>query len=246
MKNHGDNSVRDEPTLACGQNKLKLKSENTTIEDFCIQPLAVEVQVLISGGILVLLAFGITILWFLFRERISVWGYSKPWIRRIFFQQHQLDEERAYDAFIVHADGDSQWVEEVLVKGLEEAGSPGYKCCYTARDFQVGGLTPALTSQAIEASRRTIIVLSKEYVESCPEHTALQAAHSQPLKEATDRVILVVRGEVPHLPSTQATEAIRSYIRLHVYLSSQDPAFWPKLRHRMRPQGRMKVKDRGT
>lgn len=71
-------------------------------------------------------------------------------------------EERRYDAYVSHADADRAWVEETLAPRLSAAG----RRVFLEDDLPLGGVELEERSRAVQASRRTLMVVSQAYLES--------------------------------------------------------------------------------
>ena len=56
-------------------------------------------------------------------------------------------------------------------------------------------MIPDQIIHSVESSRRTIIVLSKPYIQSMWTKLEFRAAHTQALQDKTQRVIIIVKGE---------------------------------------------------
>lgn len=92
---------------------------------------------------------------------------------------------------------------------------------------------------AVEKSSRTLIVLSKSFLQSEHCDTEFDAAHHK------NRVIVVVKGELP--PKEQLGPTISKYIATNTYLKDDDPWFWNKLRYALPHRGRKRRRhERGA
>ena len=109
-------------------------------------------------------------------------------------------------------------------------------------------MIPDQIIQSVESSRRTLIVLSKAYVDSMWTKLEFRAAHTQvgclilrlltgfdsvhiqALQDKTQRVILVVRDKDVIADKESMEEDLQRYISLNTYLDCEDPWFWQKLR----------------
>ena len=118
-----------------------------------------------------------------------------------------------------------------LTSGLEcpAEASEKYKCLIHTRDWHAGEMIPDQIIHSVESSRRTIIVLSKPYIQSMWTKLEFRAAHTQALQDKTQRVIIIVKGELPELDCLD--DDLRRYISLNTYIASGDRWFWPKLRY---------------
>ena len=117
-----------------------------------------------------------------------------------------------------------------LTSGLEcpAEASEKYKCLIHTRDWHAGEMIPDQIIHSVESSRRTIIVLSKSYIDSMWTKLEFRAAHKQALQDKTRRVILIVNGSLPDLDSLD--DDLRMYIKTNTYLDTKDPWFQQKLR----------------
>jgi len=90
-------------------------------------------------------------------------------------------------------------------------------------------------------SRRTIIVLSTEYIEAVWTKLEFKAAHMQAMQDKMQRIIIITHGSLP--PIDTLDRDLQRYIRLNTYLSSDDKYFWSKLRYALPRGGNIKAKD---
>lgn len=95
-----------------------------------------------------------------------------------------------YDAFVSYCDRepDRTWVRTALVPALDAAG---LRICVDDRDFMIGA--PLLTEmeRAIVQSRRTIIVLSKGYIDDAFDEVEYLMARTLGLEEEQHRLLPV-------------------------------------------------------
>jgi hypothetical protein len=69
----------------------------------------------------------------------------------------------AHDVFISHSHQDADWVQGWLLPRLEDAG---LKVCIDFRDFEIGVPSLVNMERAVERSRRTLLVLTPNWVDS--------------------------------------------------------------------------------
>jgi hypothetical protein len=74
-------------------------------------------------------------------------------------QQNTFD----YDVFISYSHRDSEWVHDWLLPRLEAAG---LRVCVDFRDFEVGVPSLINMERAAERSRKTLLVLTPDWIES--------------------------------------------------------------------------------
>ncbi len=75
-----------------------------------------------------------------------------------------------YDAFISYSHKDGDWVQHTLLPPLERAG---LRICIDERDFEVGAPSVVNMENAVERSRKTLLVLTPAWVAS--EWTAFES-----------------------------------------------------------------------
>lgn len=175
------------------------------------------------GAFVIVIA--ITLLLFVFRQEMRVWFHSRFGIR-LFYRATDLDRddrEKLFDAFVSYSSKDEAFVAEELAPVLEEQ----YKLCLHYRDFPVGAFIADTIVQAVESSRRTIMVLSENFIKSEWCRFEFKSAHHQVLRDRRKRLIVVLLGEVPQ---KELDPDIRLYLKTNTYLQWGDKLFWEKLR----------------
>lgn len=166
-----------------------------------------------------------------YKETIMIYVFSKSW-GKIFFSEDQVDKNKPYDAFLSYSHHDEDFVEKTLLPGLESEDNPKelqYKCLIHTRDWNVGDMISDQIIESIETSRRTIIVLSVGYIKSMWSKLEFQAAHAKAMKENTQRVIIILHGEIPE--KDDLDEDVKKYLKTNTYIDTNDPWFWKKLRY---------------
>ena len=76
----------------------------------------------------------------------------------------ELPPGKMYHVFFSHSREDREWVLQVVLR--LESPQYGFKCCFADRDFDLGVPVFQNITKCIHASRRTVIVMSPEFVES--------------------------------------------------------------------------------
>ncbi|XP_055707210.1 toll-like receptor Tollo [Phlebotomus papatasi] len=165
---------------------------------------------------------------FVFRQEMRVWFHSRFGVR-LFYRASDTDKnerDKLYDAFVSYSSKDEAFVAEDLAPVLEN-GDPQYKLCLHYRDFPVGPYSPDTIVQAVESSRRTIMVLSENFIKSEWCRFEFKSAHHQVLRDRRRRLIVILLGEVPQ---KDLDPDIRLYLKTNTYLQWGDKLFWEKLR----------------
>ncbi|KAH8379256.1 hypothetical protein KR009_003953 [Drosophila setifemur] len=170
-----------------------------------------------------------TLLVFIFRQEMRVWCHSRFGVRLFYNAQKDVDKnerEKLFDAFVSYSSKDELFVNEELAPMLE-LGEHRYKLCLHQRDFPVGGYLPETIVQAIDSSRRTIMVVSENFIKSEWCRFEFKSAHQSVLRDRRRRLIVIVLGEVPQ---KELDPDLRLYLKTNTYLQWGDKLFWQKLR----------------
>ena len=115
---------------------------------------------------------------------------------------------------------DDEWVMNALQPNMEEGPQP-VKLCIKSRDFIPGHSLIESISENIHQSRKTILVLSPNFVESnwCHHEMEMEMAKMMLLDENLDVIILVL---LHNIPDNKMTLSLRQLLCKKEYLK------WPK------------------
>ncbi|XP_061197405.1 uncharacterized protein LOC133205578 [Saccostrea echinata] len=151
-----------------------------------------------------------------------------------FFKEYEDDDGKEYDAFISYKSSkeDEDFVLHQLYPKLEE--EMGFKLCLHFRDFTPGDIIANNIIQAIENSRRTIMVLSPNYVESEWCRMEYQKAQHEMLKRK-HRIIPIMFRDITKCEKFD--KALGDILRTVTYIqwpedgdSNKIERFWNQLR----------------
>ncbi|XP_022199062.2 toll-like receptor 6 [Nilaparvata lugens] len=169
---------------------------------------------------------------FLYRRELRVWIYSRCGLRMCYkttaFEEEQ-DRDRLFDAYVSYSVKDDGFVSEMLAPGLEQ-GDPAFRLCLHYRDFNVSAYVADTIVEAVESSRRTIVVLSKNFIQSEWCRFEFKSALHEVLKDRRRRMIIVIYGE---LPQKDLDPDLRLYLKTNTTIQWGDRQFWQKLRFAM-------------
>ncbi|XP_071093934.1 toll-like receptor 13 [Haliotis cracherodii] len=129
-------------------------------------------------------------------------------------QRQEVDTaDYEYDAFVAYSAPDRHWVIRNMLPVLE--GKENFKLCVHDRDFEVGKLIVDNIVDAIEASRKIIIVLSNSFAQSdwCRFELNLIQRH---VLENGQRLLVVVMLE--EIDTRHMTKAMRAMLQTTTYL----------------------------
>lgn len=184
-------------------------------------------------SVLTLFVLGMIVLGLVFwnRDFLKVWCFVKfGW--KFDRGKNKDDDERPYDAFVSYSSDDEAFVVRELLPHLEDAheGRQGYRLCVHFRDFPVGGSIAESIIDAVECSRRVIIILSNNFLSSEWCHYEFQTAHHRLLEERKSRIIMILLDEIN---SNMLDNELRDYLKTRTYVKYGDPWFWPKIEYAM-------------
>ena len=134
-------------------------------------------------------------------------------------------EETLYDAFISYSTKDSDWVINHLVNPLENLHPP-YNLCLHERDFMIGEPICENIRKAVEGSKCTICVVSKNWLESEWCQFEFRVAHGVAIVEKQIRLLVILKEEIP---KNKITGYLKFYMKTFTYLDSAHSLFWSRL-----------------
>ena len=150
-------------------------------------------------------------------------------------------DEASYDAFISYSSKDSDWVIDQLMNPLENLNPP-YNLCLHERDFLVGVPICDNITKAIEGSKCTVCVVSKNWLESDWCQFEFRVAHCLATVEKKTRLLVILKEEIP---KDKIKGDLKFYMKTftYMYLDSDHPLFWPRLLHDLPRPDTEKVRD---
>ena len=163
---------------------------------------------------------------FNFRSELQVWVFSK-WGARLCHSCPVSDGEREkmYDAYVSYSIKDEHFVTQVLSSELEH-GDPSYKVCLHYADLPQTTFVADSICEATRNSKRTIIVLSSNYiVHEWSRYDVRSALHD--VLKSRGRAIILVLGDIPQ---HGLDPDLRHYMKTNTTIHWSDRLFWDKLR----------------
>ena len=206
--------------------------------DFCVsdevvykildQPLIISISVVLSVIVICVIVF---IVAFRNRKFLRLWCFIKFHFR--FGCRKEIgDDNRPYDAFLSYCSLDGRVIVHEIVPHLEEPrnGKQGYKLYVSDRDFPAGGSIAETIIHALNITKRVIVIVSDNYLQSEWCQYEFRQAHYQLIKEKSNRIIMIVLEELnPDL----IYEEIGHYLKTRTYVKYDDPLLWPKVEYAM-------------
>nr|XP_055023157.1 toll-like receptor 13 [Misgurnus anguillicaudatus] len=111
----------------------------------------------------------------------------------------RMDTKRQYryDVFISYSSKDEHWVMKKLLPNLEQRGPPFLRLCLHGRDFQLGQDIVENITDSIYASRRTLCLVSRNFLRSTWCTLEMQLGTYRLQVEQRDILILVFLEKIP-------------------------------------------------
>ncbi|KAL1131634.1 hypothetical protein AAG570_011247 [Ranatra chinensis] len=178
-------------------------------------------------------SIGLVCALFVYRRELRVWLYSHCGLRMCYrAAAFEEDQERLFDAYVSYSVKDEAFVTQMLAPGLE----PPFRLCLHYRDFNMTAYVADTIIEAVEASKRTIVVLSRNFVNSEWCRFEFKSALHEVLKDRRRRLIVVLVGEVN---PKDLDPDLRLYLKTNTCIEWGDRLFWQKLRFAMPDPGRL-------
>ncbi|XP_049876814.1 protein toll-like isoform X2 [Pectinophora gossypiella] len=209
--------------LICIESGIPLSS--VTSYEVCQDQLRIALSV---GGSLGALTLVTLLLLWRYRLPLKIYLYSRG-MCLFCIREEEIDSDKPFDAFLSFAQGDIDYVTQKLLPKLEHEPNV-YNLCVHYRDWVVGDWIPAQIMRSVSLSKRTIILLSRNFVASMWASLEFRYALASATKEGRTRLIVIVLDDVLSEP---LEGELHTYVTYNTYLSCDDPFFWDKLRYAM-------------
>ncbi|XP_071084949.1 toll-like receptor 6 [Haliotis cracherodii] len=157
-------------------------------------------------------------------------------------QPIENSSNKTYDAFVAYSHHDTTWVVKTLLPRLE-SGSPdgnNFRLCLHQRDFAVGAAIADNICQSVEASRHTILVLSRKFLESEWCLMEFRTAFHQSLIEKKKHLILVLLEDIP---VNDLDADFRRCMQTWTYIHISDKLFWDRIVYSLTDKSKPKRKS---
>ena len=201
--------------------------------DDCKEKSELLTVLLLSGSVCLVAIMSISAV-YKGRWHIRYWIYLLRYRRS---EYRRLGEvEFRYDAFVIYADDDSDFVHDTLLPKLE--GEEHHRLCVHFRDFQPGKIIVDNIVESMSNSRMAIVMLSKSFCESRWCKFELIIAQDRWLNNESDALLIVMLED---LESDHMTPDLRALIRTTTYIMWTEDSlgqrlFWEQILNTLRRQ----------
>lgn len=208
---------REQTTCSDGYTLLIHVNESTA----CIKYQKIILTVCMVLLIIALIIALMILFYYKYNYEVKVWLFSHGYC---------ISDEydgKLYDAFISYSEQDENFVKNEIESVLEKSPEK-YKLCLQYRDANFGELRTDVIESLIEDSMRTLIFLSKNFLDSVWNIHEFRMAHVKAMQDPKKRVIIIIYGNVDlqHLD-----DELDAYLKTNTYLEWGDPWFWRKLKY---------------
>ncbi|XP_050038610.1 uncharacterized protein [Dermacentor andersoni] len=232
--------IKDYLDIACGEkisinNTLALSYINEIPDSvYCPTDYSAQRKQLAAVSVIcvVLAVLLVVVLILYYRNRQTIIAYVYIHFYNVFvcvFSEEDLDEDKTYDAFVSYSSADRD-IAMALLNSLE-TNEEKFKLCIHERDWLPGYNISWNIVNSVQNSRRTILVVSKDFLESLWFQVEFHTAYYQMLEDRVDRLIVIVRGELP--PKETLDKELKFLLTTKTYLIWGERWFWEKLKYAM-------------
>ncbi|XP_074036226.1 protein toll isoform X1 [Leptinotarsa decemlineata] len=208
--------------IVCQEDNEPLIEKVQLCEPSAILTMKVGIPILF---IIILIASGY-FLYFFYEEEIKIYLYTNS-LPSLLINREEPDEEKVWDVFISYSYQDEHFILQTLLPELENGPNP-LKTCIHVRDWIPGTTITENISNSVNNSRRTLVVLSNNFLESVWGKMEFRAAHTNAIEEGRAKVIIIKFGD---LDENKIDKELKMYLRTNTYVEWGKPWFWRKLRY---------------
>ncbi|KOC65708.1 Protein toll [Habropoda laboriosa] len=183
------------------------------------RPLEAYLPLLLATAVLIFAMVALVCGAFRHRRTLRTWAASRCGLRACYKTAAFEEQEKPFDAYISYSAVDEAFVSTILVPGLETS----YRLCLHYRDLGAGSNVADAVAEAADSSRRTILVLSKNFLHGEWARFEFKAALRDALKGKGRSVILLLVGGV--CPRDLDAD-LKKRISSHTVLVWGDKLFW--------------------
>lgn len=159
-------------------------------------------------------------LYYRYKELIDTWLYL------ICGPGRKDDENKINDVFLSFSHEDEKFVTETLLPELESGPNP-FKVCVHYRDFKPGEFIITGVTNSVLSSRKTLIVLSPNYLKSAWSKLEFRTAHTKAMLDGKVRVIVIVYEDID---IKNLDPELKWYLETNTYIKWGDYNFWLRLK----------------
>ncbi|KAK3085696.1 hypothetical protein FSP39_007385 [Pinctada imbricata] len=212
-----------------------VKLEGKTLISITENDLLCEVDVeyvvdyasIISLSVFALFLIIIIIILAKFRREIRILTYTRFHII-LPCQSELLYENKRYDAFVSYSSADQEWVSKTF-EDMEESKNESmskFRFCLHHRDFIPGKTIFDNVIDSVETSRHTVIVLSRNFLNSHYCMYEFHEAFQQSIIERKKHLIVILLEDIP---TNELPKDLKRCLKTFTYIRKDDMIFEDRL-----------------
>nr|XP_037274611.1 protein toll-like [Rhipicephalus microplus] len=182
-------------------------------KDLCPETVSRTTTYLLTVLGLVAVTLTLLSIYLRWKHNIRTWLDARGWgcLTRI-TSDDELDDDKLFDVFISFSSKDQDFIHDNILPIMD---THGFAYCTYERNFKGGFLLQDIIHDAVACSRRTLLVLTQNFVESEWCRWEFRVAHRRALQDKVNRLIVVL---VDECASGSLDEDLRAYVRVTNYL----------------------------
>ena len=235
----------EEYTCVYQNNPVLFKNMSKLLDTLSYQCSLIMI-VKVSAGLIAFLIVVVALSVFLYRHKWDVRFFCLRYVtnRKAYQEYEGSEEEYEYDAFVSFHSDDQDWVWNELHENLDKIeeveetdNQPRFRLCIHERDFVPGDLIEENILRSIESSRKTIVVLSRNFLQSVWCEFELQIARKLCVEKGRDLIIAVMLEPLP--TNIRISQSVERLVRKNTYIEwPTEPLernhFWNQMRCALR------------
>ncbi|XP_048778346.2 toll-like receptor 4 [Ostrea edulis] len=159
-----------------------------------------------------------------FRREIRILTYTRFHIL-LPCQSEEAFEEKKFDAFVSYSNEDHLWVTSVFENNCID-GLRNFKFCLHHRDFIAGKTITENIIDSIESSRHTIVIVSKNFLDSSYCLYEFEEALRQSISERKRHLLVIMLEDVAQ---DKMPKVLQTCLKTFTYISKDDKIFMDRL-----------------
>ncbi|KAG8191886.1 hypothetical protein JTE90_019821 [Oedothorax gibbosus] len=174
----------------------------------------------------------LSLLLFYYKQRQLIMSFLYMYCNEVFhvcFEENDADDDKVFDAFVAYSSSDRSIVMDILEE-LEKK-EPYFQLCIHERNWLPGRFVSDNIVSSVQNSKRTIVLLSSNFIASPWFRLELRAAIFKVSGDRKNKIIVILVDKSTSLEGID-TE-LRHVISKRTYLVWGERWFWEKLRYAM-------------
>ena len=189
---------------------------------------------MVSVALVCVLLIVIAISFVLFRHRFEIkYACLKHVWERTKYERLLENDTYPYDAFVAFHENEFDFVENQLLPHLEEEGPHKLNICVHYKHFTVGGFIEENIIKAIEQSRKTLLILSKGFLQSEWCEFEYRIARVKAFKKRKNIILPIIMEELPVRDMSKSLTGEARYLEWPKDPGQRD-VFWTNLREALK------------